>query len=345
MSSNLRHWPPALLKIVAEATALPEVVVLDDPTPEALEACTMDKKLAVVAIVSAGPAARAAALKAGAIEAIDPDLPEVEARARIETAIARFRTRIAHEDERSEIDRQESLLRRDLLLAARLQKSWLPHELPKVEGYRFAAAYLPRDLVSGDAYDARLLDPTRVGFYTLDAMGHGIGSALLAVSLRAAFRPIDETGRVRAPHEVLSDLDTKLREADLADSPTAAFCYAVLDAPARRLAVSNAGHPLPVRLRKDGSFDHIGTTCLLLGVVAEDYVTVEVELAPGDRVFFHSDGAEPSYDKRFLDELGSRRDQTLEEQLCGALAAVLPVDGSGLREDDATVVALEVLGG
>lgn len=347
MSSNLRDWSPGLLQIVNEATAIPEVVVLNDPSRETLETCALDTRLAVLAIVPGPAEARAQALRAGALDAIDPRLPEVEVRARIECAIQRFRATRQTEDAQTILDRQASFLRRDLLLAAKLQRSFLPRAVPEVPGYRFATVYVPREVISGDLYDLRVLEPGRVALWTMDAMGHGIGSALLSVMLRSLIRPVEpgpRGPRARSPSLVLAELDEALREAELVDSPTAAFCYGLLDAPGRRLAVANAGHPLPLRLRADGQMEQIGTTCLLLGVVAEEYETVEVELAPGDRVYFHTDGAEPEYGRKLQDELVSRRALGLAEQVEGALAAVVPLDGSATREDDVTVVALEVLG-
>jgi serine phosphatase RsbU (regulator of sigma subunit) len=343
VSSDLRDLSPGLHRVIAEATALPEVVVLHDPAPSELEDCALDPTLAVVAIISGGPAARAAALRAGALEVVSPDEDENEARARIETAVKRFRAR-ARSPEDAQRELEAGLLRRDLLAASRVQRSFLPRQLPEVPGYRFAVGYYPRGIVAGDLYDVRQLDRDHVGLFTLDAMGHGISSALVSVAVRARFSPLDADARIREPHAVLADLDRGLRDADLADSPTVAFCYGVLDTARRRLSVSNAGHPLPVRLRAGGDMDHIGKTCLLLGVVAEEYVTVTVDLSPGDRVFFQTDGVEPSYGKRFLDELASRRKLSLEEQVGGALGAMLVLEPAGQREDDATVVAIEVLG-
>lgn len=346
MPRDLKDWSPSLLKIVAEATTIPEVVVLHDPSPEELEAISLEARLAVIAIVPGRPEARALALRAGALEAIDPDLPEVEIRARVETAIARFRARKSQEDTSQVLDKQATQLRRDLLLASRLQRSFLPQKLPVVEGYSFAAAYYPRDLVSGDTYDVRFVDASHLAIYTSDAMGHGIRGALISTALRSRFRPLRPDGdktAIRPPHEVLAELDQSLRDADLAESPTAAMCYGVLDLAARRIALANGGHPLPVRIRADGTVDLIGKSCLLLGIIPEEYVTVEVDLAPGDRVFFHTDGADAAYEGRFKEELAARRNLGLEDQVHGALAAVLVLDAEGQREDDVAVVAFEVL--
>lgn len=335
--------PPELRAALEEADALPEVVVLVDPSPEVLEAYTVEERLAVIAVISGPPEARAAALEAGAVEVLDPRQP-VEALARLETAVARFRSRLRLEEARDALDRQTEALERDLRLAARLQRSFLPR-LSELErpGLRFASAYLPREFVSGDSYDARWLDEERLAFYTLDSVGHGVRAALLTTLLRSAFRPLDVDGRVRAPGEVLEELDRVLRDAELDESPTAAFCYGLLDLPRRRLRIANAGHPLPLRLGPTGEIEPLGGSGLLLGVEPERYETWEVELAPGDRVIFHTDGAEPSYEHRFADQLVKHRDLELMDLLGGALGAAITLDDEGRPEDDVTVLALELV--
>lgn len=339
--------PAELRAALEEADALSEVVVLIDPSPEVLEAYTVEERLGVIAVMAGEPEARAAALEAGALEVLDPREP-IEARVRLTTAVARFRSRLRLEETGEALDRQSAALERDLRLAARLQRSFLPRlpELeratPRGDALRFASAYLPREFVSGDSYEVRWLDAEHLALYTLDAVGHGVRAALLTVLLRSAFRPLDPaTGRPRPPGEVLEELDCVLRDAELAEGPTAAFCYGLFEVTSRRLTVANAGHPLPIRLRA-GEATTIGGSGLLLGVQPERYESHEVELAPGDRVFFYTDGAEPGYGATFAGQLASHRDLELMDQLGGALGAAVPLDAEGRPEDDVTVLAMEV---
>lgn len=334
---------PASLRAELElADSLPEVVVLVEPSPEVLEAYTVEEKLAVIAVMAGPPETRAAALEAGALEVLDPREP-IEARARLVTAVARFRSRLRLEEAREELGRQGASLERDLQLAARLQRSFLPR-LPELErrGVKFASAYLPREFVSGDSYEARWIDADHLAIYTLDAVGHGVRAALLTVLLRSAFRPLDAAGKPRPPGEVLEELDRVLRDADLAESPTAAFCYGLLDVPAGRLSLANAGHPLPMRLRATGDVEALGNSGLLLGVQTERYETIEVQLAPGDRVFLATDGLDPAYTASFMEQLVRHRDLDLMDQVGGALGTVIALDAEGRPDDDVTVLALEL---
>jgi phosphoserine phosphatase RsbU/P len=346
---------PALRGALDEFDTLPEIVVLVDPEPEVLEAYALEERLSVIAVVSGegeeGSLRRAEALDAGALEVIDPTMSDAEALARVNTAVARFRSRLRVEAARDELDRHSESLERDLLMAARLQRSFLPDLREDVPGFRFAAAYLPQEFVSGDTYDLRVVEvdeqgkPTHVALYTLDAVGHGVRAALLMVLLRAVFRPVDTDGRLRPPHDVVGELERCMRETRLDESPTAAFCYGVLDVERGRLAVANAGHPLPVILRAGGGVERVGTSGLLLGVVPEEYETTTVELRPGDRVFFFTDGADVEYDDGFIRQLEQHAglDLSLEEHVGGALGATIELDAEGRPPDDVTVLALEVI--
>ncbi|RMG12353.1 MAG: serine/threonine-protein phosphatase [Planctomycetota bacterium] len=332
---------PELRRELEAADACEEIAVVYDPVPEVLEAYAFEGRIGVVAVVGAGAAAEAAALDAGAIEVLTPATPRELALARLRNAVARFRSRLKLERAVADLGREADTNERHLRLAAQLQRSLLPRSLPEVAGVRFSTAYLPRDFVSGDTYELRLLGPERVALFTLDAVGHGVRAALLTTLLRSLFRPL-QGEQVRSPGEVLGELNGYLLDAQLDESPTAAFCYGLLDLPSRRLCLANAGHPSPVRIRPNGKYERLGGSGLLLGIDPAAYEDFEVELEPGDRVVFFTDGADPVYDERFLRKLVELRDLDLELQVGGALGEVIALDEEGRPEDDVTAVAFEL---
>ena len=86
----------------------------------------------------------------------------------------------------------------------------------------------------------------------------------------------------------------------------------------------------------------LAATGLLLGVDPEGYASVDVQLEPGDRVFFFTDGADPGYDDGFATQLILHKGLDLEDQVGGALGGVIKLDGEGRPEDDVTAVAFEI---
>lgn len=323
------------------ADRLPEIAVVYDPVPEVLEAYAFEGRVGVIAVVSGGANDRVAALEAGALEVIHPDMPGIEAHARLGAATARFRSRLLLEQTSENLVRRANTTERNLQLAARLQRSFLPRALPEVDGISFSAAYLPQDFVSGDTYEVRLLAPGKIAVYTLDAVGHGVRAALLTTLLRSVFRPLDGT-TIRPPGDVLAELNQHLLDAQLEESPTAAFCYGVLDCRALTLELANAGHPTPVRMSSAGGAERIGPSGLLLGVDPTVYETATIALSKNERVFFFTDGADPNYDHSFADQLSLHKGLSLEDQVGGALGAVIQLDADGRPEDDVTAVAFQI---
>lgn len=339
-----REVPAHLREALAEANAAADVQVLVDPSPEVLEAYALEGKVGVVALVTGGPERRAAALLAGALEVLDPALPEVEARARVEAAVARFRSRLHMEQAREALDAQVESREIDLRLAAQLQRSLLPERLPNPPGWELAVALLPREFVCGDMYEARLLGPDHLLVWTLDAVGHGVCSALLGVLLRTALAPLDPAGRPRPPGEVLSELDRRLCDARLGGSPTAAFCYVLLELSSGRVWLANAGHPIPWRQRPPGAggpeLEPLGDSGLLLGVDPAPRPTLETRLEAGERLFLFTDGIGADLGQRFGRELSVHRDLGLMDQIGGALGASVQLDAEGAPEDDVTVLGV-----
>lgn len=328
-----------LADALARAASVREIVVLRDPSADVLEAYGLDDQLGVLAWVSGGAAARAAALEAGALEVVYPEMDEVEARVRVETAVARFRSRLHLERAREAQLLAGAELEQDLRLAARLQRALLPDEFPQ-DRVQFAPFYYPREFVSGDAYGVQEFGDSLV-CYTIDSVGHGVRAALISILLRSALRPLDEHGELRPPGEILRELDELLCSTRVDETPTAAICYGVLDRSTGTLEVAAAGHPPPVRLRPTGERVEIDASGLLLGIQPWDYASVSVELEPGDRVFFFTDGVGVDSGTEFIEELVRHRDLSLEEQVGGALGGVIELDEDGRPADDVTVLAFE----
>jgi serine phosphatase RsbU (regulator of sigma subunit) len=72
---------------------------------------------------------------------------------------------------------------------------------------------------------------------------------------------------------------------------TAAVAYLQPVGDGLRLTLVCGGHPLPVRVRADGTIEEVGAYGTLLGVVADPRMEErEVTLAPGDTLLFYTDG-------------------------------------------------------
>ena len=184
----------------------------------------------------------------------------------------------------------------EMRLAARLQRDFLPRRLPEVGRIRFGVLYRPASWVSGDIYDVTRLDETHVGFYVVDAVGHGMPAALLTMFVKKALqtkRIAGDSYHILPPHVSLSELNKDICEQNLSSCQFCTAVYCVLDAHDLTLTYARAGHPDPVLIHADGRIEVLSSQGSLLGVFPEEeYESRKVQLNPGDRLLVYTDGAE-----------------------------------------------------
>jgi sigma-B regulation protein RsbU (phosphoserine phosphatase) len=130
---------------------------------------------------------------------------------------------------------------------------------------------------------------------------------------------------------------------DLPPEKFVTMIFGILDPVARTFTYSNAGHPWPVFSNGHTEFLKEGSG-LPLGVTDYKYTDQVVELKPGTRLLFYSDGIGEA-ENRLREEYGSTR---LLDYASGVgispdslLDDVSAFSGSGTFADDATVVLIE----
>lgn len=189
----------------------------------------------------------------------------------------------------------EELLARDaeqtynLRAAGRFQnRLLLPNAPPAWPELRWGFHYAPLDHLGGDYYDVAQPGPDHLGFLIADASGHSIAAAMVAIMSRAAFTAVSNAST--SPGEVLTEMNRRLQ--GLADERFVTAFYAVLDRRTRVLTYANAGHPYPFRwVAGTGRVEPLGAQGFMLGIMPdEQYRERTVELAPGDRLCFFTDG-------------------------------------------------------
>jgi sigma-B regulation protein RsbU (phosphoserine phosphatase) len=234
---------------------------------------------------------------------------------------------------------------RDNRLAREIQKGLLPKILPDVKGFEIAGAWLPARSVSGDYYDVLRLDDDSIALCIGDATGHGIPAALLMSNLQAAVRIL---AAAKLPPR---DLCTKLNEFVLANTTPdrfITFFYAFLDLPRRELVYTNAGHPRPIVLRRNGTMAQLADGGFPLGLQSDGrYDQGNIRLEEGDLLLIFTDGA---IETRNLqnEEFGQERFVSLlqENHLSGARVACdrilrrLYDFTKGNLQDDLTLLAI-----
>jgi sigma-B regulation protein RsbU (phosphoserine phosphatase) len=149
-------------------------------------------------------------------------------------------------------------LEHELELARQVQRGLLPSRLPQIGGIHVAAVNRPARIVSGDLYDAIVIDPERLAVLCADVSGKGFPAALLASEIQAYVRATLRAACVfndptlgPLPLQVVSLLNAQAAERDAAGRYATMF-FAELDAGERTLRYVNAGHNPPLLVTQDG---------------------------------------------------------------------------------------------
>jgi anti-sigma regulatory factor (Ser/Thr protein kinase) len=228
-------------------------------------------------------------------------------------------------------------------IAATLQRSLLPSNIPEVSGLTFATRYQPGadgTQVGGDLYDVVPYSDGRVGLAIGDVVGRGIEAASLMGQLRNSLRAYAlEDDR---PDQVVERLNRLMHHWQ--QDRIATLIYLVVDPRSGRVSFASAGHLPPLVRGPDGQARYLeGGDFVPLGVLPfGGYTAGTAELEPGSTIFLYTDG--------LVEERGMSIDDGLERlraaievgpadphALCDYLLATVPAHGAA--GDDVAVLA------
>ena len=241
--------------------------------------------------------------------------------------------------------------RRPMSLSAEMQWALLPPLIMTTPQVAVAGILEPAYDVAGDSFDYAINDDA-LHVAIIDAMGHGLGAAVMASVAVAAYR------RARRDSVELPELYAAM---DLAvaghfdDEQFVTVQMAHLDVGSGRLRWVNAGHPHPLLLRGRRVVRALDSpTTLPIGFGGADPQVSEEMLEPGDRVLFFTDGITEQH-LPGGDEFGEPRLIELLEQVAQGggpvqetvrrLSHALKRARGEATNDDATLFLLEWRGG
>jgi phosphoserine phosphatase RsbU/P len=243
-----------------------------------------------------------------------------------------------------QVQNEREQMTRDALEARTIQQALLPKSSPYIPGFAVSGLCVPVGAVGGDWYDFIPLHDGRWALVLADVSGKGTAAALLMAATRGVLRSLAEA--CCTPSEVLQRLNQLLVE-DLPPARFVTMVYAVLDPEKRTLTLASAGHLQPLLIRgQEARFLHTDAG-LPLGLALGEYSEAEIQLEPGCRVVFYSDGITEATNPDG-EEYGEFRlkEHLLQPGTSGEslLADVRSfVNGFGLR-DDATVITVKMRG-
>jgi PAS domain S-box-containing protein len=230
-------------------------------------------------------------------------------------------------------------------IAATLQRSLLPPDLPDVPGFHLASLYRPggeHNEVGGDFYDALQVPG---GWLVLvgDVAGRGTEAAALTslsrYTLRAAARLVAD------PLSAIQQLNLALRERP-ALSLVSICCVLLREtATATTAEIVLAGHPPPFHVHA-GVPRQVGICAPFLGVDERGpWEPVRVEVEPGDQLVLYTDGVIDT--AGVADRFGETRladvltDTSSADETIARITAAVSEFADGPQGDDMALLVVE----
>lgn len=253
---------------------------------------------------------------------------------------------------------EDERVKRQVRLAADVQRRMLPRSVPMVHPFDVAAHYAPSFELGGDFYDFLELGGN-LGILIGDVVGKGVPAALLMSAVRASVRAHAQD--IYHIDEVLSRVNKALCR-DTLDNEFATVWYGVADPQTLRLTYCGAGHdwPLLVRVPRDRTVEdrdvqRLTADGMALGIdPTQKYPKGTFQLQPRDVLVTFTDGLHDATDfqgKRFggtrlrkavLGVLASEPEASASRIVEHVIAQVRQHSGISGRTDDITIVVLRV---
>ena len=243
----------------------------------------------------------------------------------------------------------------------------LAAELAEAAGY--VASILPKKLegeirsdwkfvsstsLGGDVFGYHWLDDNHFAMYLLDVCGHGVGAALLSISIMELLRSRNLLNTdFLNPSNVLSRLNDEF-QMELHNDMNFTIWYGVYSKQERKILYSSGGHPPALLISENSTADrHVHELTSwgpIIGAFPDiKYTNGEIALAQHNRLFIYSDGVYeisrpgmPDWSLEAFVQYISNTVKSEEFQLDRIYQDVIGMHGSENLEDDFSIIEMNL---
>ncbi len=188
--------------------------------------------------------------------------------------------------------RIQERLETEVQLARQIQKTFMPDSLPTHPAWDMAFRWRTARQVGGDFFDIFELPGNKLGYFIADVADKGMPAALYMVLIRTLMRAA--VLEISSPARALA----RVNELFFPDAQQGMFitaAYGVLDTSTGEFIYANAGHNPPLWIH-GGQLERLTRTGMALGVVKDFEITTRaIQLLPGDKVLFYTDGVTEAF--------------------------------------------------
>ena len=288
-------------------------------------------------------------IELGAEDYVSKPFSPVFLRARIEASLEKKRLRDKERQTYTALLASEKRLAAELTDAARYVQSLLP--APLEGNVRAQWRFQPSAELGGDIFGYHWINPDRLAIFLLDVSGHGVGAALLSVSVFNVLQTQSLQGTdFGDPAAVLAQLN-RVFPMERHNNLLFTIWYGVFDRNTRRLMYSSGGHPPALLTGDDPNFlQPLSTGGRLLGCdPAATFRAESCEVQLGSRLYVFSDGtyeiARPDGTTAHLEDLIQQLKLPVPPGLSKLDALVKWAEATGGQatfQDDLSILELEL---
>jgi sigma-B regulation protein RsbU (phosphoserine phosphatase) len=282
-------------------------------------------------------------------------LSQREARLIAKLEAAHEELTLTHRDlaeSRDELLLVHNRLRQELHDAERYVLAILP--APVAEPITVDWLFVPSTELGGDSFGYHWIDGEHFALYLLDVCGHGVGSALLSITVANTLRSgaLQNTD-FRRPEGVLGSLNQAF-QMENQNGLYFTIWYGVYHRPTGTLRYASAGHPPPIVVsgarEQRGKAEALPAVGCPVGILPDfPYASKECTLASPARLFLFSDGVyeimRPDgtlLEFEAFEEVLTRAVPEGSSELQELLHFARDVHGSGDLDDDFSIIKMTI---
>ncbi len=228
--------------------------------------------------------------KAGADDYLTKPFNPTMLRARIGACLEKKRLRDQEQQTYLALLASQKQLAAELAEAGAYVRSLLPE--PIVTGdVRVDWSFQPSTQLGGDAFGYYWLDDDHFAIYLIDVCGHGVGAALLSVSVMNALRsgPLLKD-HIDSPAAVLGELN-RMFPMEAQNQQYFTAWLGIYRKSSNQIAYASAGHPPAILCSPDGKAVELRTPTPPIGAFPDAvYKNKTADVPPGSRLYVFSDG-------------------------------------------------------
>jgi sigma-B regulation protein RsbU (phosphoserine phosphatase) len=202
----------------------------------------------------------------------------------------------------TELQKLYDSLDRDLIEARKLQQTLIRDRVRDFGWARASLILRNSGRVGGDLVGSFRVDDDRVAIYSIDVSGHGVASAMMTARLAGfltgsspdqnlAYDKSPGGGHALLPPDAVAERFNRLMLEEIQAEQYFTMVFAIIDRASGTVSLSQAGHPHPYLLRRDGAVQTLGKGGLPIGLIpGARYDSIQAAIRPGDRLLLVSDG-------------------------------------------------------